>query len=327
MLRQRLAQAKCAFTTRRVDMSMARGLLTKNVEPKAGDLVLARVTAVGHHKKIELVDGRRSALYVGDEVVVAYGARYAPDQFEAVVPQSLGACDLVAGGGLAGKVLARHANTKVPTKLNVLGIIADQKGKPLNLAKFALPSRRTTRRPVVIAVVGTSMNAGKTTTACHLVKGLRRAGLKVGAAKVTGTGSGNDLWALTDAGANPVYDFTDAGHASTFQVPVEECVRIALKLIDQVAHAGCEAVVIEVADGLFQAETSALLTTEAFRSRIDALVFAAGDAMGAAYGVNGLLDNQLPGVAISGLVTASPLGLREAAQATQIPVATIHELA
>src|SRR2546430_9351468 len=41
----------------------------------------------------------------------------------------------------------------------------------------------------------------------HLVVGLRRRRLRVGAAKVTGTGAGGDPWLLTDAGASLVLDF------------------------------------------------------------------------------------------------------------------------
>lgn len=321
-----LQSTKRAFTTRRVDLTLARGLLVDGARPQAGDLVLARVETLGHHARIELPDGRRSALYIGDEIVVAYGARYAPDQFEAVVPDDLGACDLVAGGGLAGKVIARHSKTKLPTRIQPLGLLADRNGAPLNLAQFTLPQTFVAWRPTVIAVCGTSMNAGKTTTAAHLIKGLRRAGLRVGAAKVTGTGSGGDVWSMADAGASPVYDFTDMGHVSTFKVEADELERIALQLIDHVAAARCEVVVLEVADGLFQIETAALLGSARFRERLDAVVFAAGDAMGAAFGVDWLRRHGLPVVAVSGVVTASPLGREEAIAATGLPVAPISQL-
>jgi len=318
--------AKRAFTTRRVDLSLARGLLVEGAAPKAGDLVLARVEQIGHHARIELRDGRRSALYVGDEILLAYGARYAPDQFEAVVPDDLSACDLVAGGGLAGQVIARHSKTRAPTRLQPIGLLADRNGQPLNLVRFALPETIVAWRPTVIVVCGTSMNAGKTTTAAHLIKGLRRAGLRVGAAKVTGTGSGGDIWSMADAGAQPVYDFTDMGHATTFKVDPAELERVALQLIDHLAAARSEVVVVEIADGLFQAETAALLSSPAFSARTDAVVFAAADAMGAAFGVDWLRRHGLPVVAVSGLVTASPLARDEAGAATGLPVAHINQL-
>ena len=61
------------------------------------------------------------------------------------------------------------------------------------------------------------MNSGKTTTAAHLIKGLVQAGLKVGAAKLTGTGAVGDIWLMQDAGANLVLDFTDTGFPSTYR--------------------------------------------------------------------------------------------------------------
>ena len=96
-LHERLEQAKRAFVTRRVDFNQA-WTLSRQHAPRTGDLVLATVTELGHHSRIELPSGRRAQLYVGDEIVVAYGERYAPDQFEAVVPKEFGPCHLVAGG-------------------------------------------------------------------------------------------------------------------------------------------------------------------------------------------------------------------------------------
>jgi hypothetical protein len=75
----RVAEARFGFSTRRFEAGDARVLLTGDVTPRAGDLVLARVTRIGHHTRIELPSGRRAELHLGDEIVVAYGSRYAPD--------------------------------------------------------------------------------------------------------------------------------------------------------------------------------------------------------------------------------------------------------
>ena len=81
---ERISTAKAAFSTRRVCFSQATSLLCGQHSPRAGDLVLARVTRLGQHSRIELATGRRARLHIGDEVIVCYGNRYAPDQFEAV---------------------------------------------------------------------------------------------------------------------------------------------------------------------------------------------------------------------------------------------------
>jgi hypothetical protein len=201
-LQERLSRAKAAYTTRRIDLTAATTLLRSKVIgqvsqvsndliPQAGDIVLARVNKIGQHQRLELANGRRASLFVGDEVLVSYGNRYAPDQFEALAPNSLTVCDLVAASGIAASTVARHDKTRVPTRLAPIGILGNSDGQRLNLADAALPQAHTSRpRPLTLAVVGTSMNAGKTTTAAHLIKGLVASGLKVGAAKITGTGAG-----------------------------------------------------------------------------------------------------------------------------------------
>lgn len=322
----RIEAAKRAFSTRRVKFPTGVRLLREG-QPLAGDLVLARIETLGQHQKLESPHGRRAQLYEGDEIVVAYGARYAPDQFEAVVPQDLGPCDLVAGGGIAGQVLSRHGKVRKATRIQPIGLIADRSGARLNLARFALPHRAPAlARPRVVAVAGTSMNAGKTTTAAGLVHGLSRAGLRVAATKVTGTGSGGDLWSMTDAGACQVLDFTDMGHATTARLAAREIERTALSLIAHGAGSGADVVIVEIADGVLQAETAGLLSSERFRSSIDAVIFAAGDALGAVAGREWLLRRGHHVTGVSGLVSASPLASREAAAAMGCEVLTLEQL-
>lgn len=326
-LARRLASARRAFTTRTVDLSLVAGL-DRDSAPKAGDLVLARVVSIGHHTKLESPEGRRQAMYPGDEIIVAYGHRYAPDQFEAKVPDNLEECDLVAGGGIASSMLARHSKTRNPTRIQPIGLLRDWMGRTVNLSAFATckPSPMRGRASArVIVVVGTSMNAGKTTTAAMLIRGLTRAGLRVGAAKVTGTGSGGDMWSMLDAGARTAVDFTDAGHASTAGVPLDDLAKVSLALVGHAAH-GNDVAVIEVADGLFQEETAGLLQCPEFVDAIDSVILAAGDAMGAAYGHRWLSDHGLPISLIAGCVSSSPLGLRETECATGLKVATLVEL-
>ncbi len=329
---ERLDRAKKAFTTRRVRFEdPARGpvrLVTGPVRPRPGDLLLATVTRLGHHRRIELANGRRARLHPGDEVVVAYGDRYAPDQFEAEVPRDLGPTQLLGSGGVAGTVLSRHEATRRPTELSPVGLLADQRGQPLNLASFALdPVTPDRKRPRTIAVVGTSMNSGKTTTVGALIHGLHRGGGgRPGATKVTGTGSGADYWAMVDAGAATVADFTDVGLPSTYRVPMEALEAGFVKLLNHLTMAGSTEIVVEVADGIYQQETARLLRSETFRSSIDLLVFAAADSMGAVAGINHLRQLELPLIAVSGVVTRSPLAVREIQAHCDLPVLSKDQL-
>jgi hypothetical protein len=294
-----------------------------------GDLFLARVDALGYHGGLQLPDGRRKRLFVGDEIVVAYGNRYAPNQFEAVVPRSFGPCDLVAGGGVAARVLSWHGRiNKVATQITPLAWVAGPTGVTANLKDYALPSldRIPAPRPRTLVVCGTSMDSGKTQTAAFLVKGLSLAGLRVGFAKVTGTGSGGDTWLLRDAGADPVLDFTDAGLASTYLEPAWEIQRIFTTLVGHLALANVDAIVLEIADGVLQAETAALLKSPVFSASVDGVLFASGDAMGALAGESWLRRNRLPLIALSGIVSSSPLQSQEAAKSTGLPVLDRQDL-
>lgn len=316
-----------SYVTRRVPRASAR-LVRGAAAPRAGSLVVATIEALGHHTHLQLPDGRRSQLFLGDAVILAYGNRYAPRQFEAVVPDDFEACHLVAGGGVAARVLSRHERMRQPTEIRPLGLLVDRSGRPLNLAEFALSSREEpAQRPPTLAIVGASMDSGKTTTAAYLARGLVRSGRRVGFAKVTGTGAGGDPWLLRDAGAEPVLDFTDAGHPSTYLVPLPELERIATTLVREIASAGVDVILLEVADGLFQHETAALLRSRRFRALCDGFLFAAGDAMAAAGGVGWLRREGLPVLGVGGVLTAAPLGRREALESTGLPVLGKVELA
>lgn len=323
----RLARARRAFSTRRVPPHAFRTLVSGAVRPRAGDLVLARIERVRQHPRIELPTGRRATLHAGDEVIVACGNRYASDQFEAFVPESLGAAHLVAGGGVAATMVERARGMRPATEVTLLGLLADDEGVPVNLARFALPEPRVEGpRPPVMAVFGTAMNSGKTTTAGALIHGLERAGYRVGYAKLTGTGSGNDYWQMVDAGAAIVADFTDAGLVSTYMAPLPVLEDVGIHLIGHLAANGCERIVVEIADGLLQRETAGLLHSEVLHSLVDRVLFAAVDAMAAAGGVALLRAVGFDVAGVSGLLTASPLPLREARAAVDVPVFTRDEL-
>lgn len=323
-----VAATKESFSVRRAPKEEMRTLISGAVRVRAGDIVLARVDRLRQHPRLELPSGRKAALHPGEEIIVACGARYASDQFEAFVPESLGRAHLVAAGGIAAVMTAR-ANRMLPaTEITLLGLIGDGRGVPLNLRQFIIPppTLGSQPRPRIIGVFGTSMNSGKTTTARYMVRGLRAAGLRVGYAKVTGTGSGGDYWSMVDAGASAVVDFTDAGHASTYMAPISAIEKLAIQLLIHLTVDGCQAIIVEVADGILQRETAAVLRSETFKSLLDRVLFAAGDPLAAASGVASLRALGFDVAAVSGLVTASPLPLREAREIVDVEVLTSEEL-
>ncbi|NHA13639.1 DUF1611 domain-containing protein [Thioalkalivibrio sp. XN279] len=321
LAKSRLEAARAAFVTRRVNFADARTLLTE-ATPRAGDVVLARVKRLRHHAKLQCARGRRVQLFHGDEILVCFGDRYAPQQFEAYVPATLGPCHLVASGGVAAQAVNWHERIhRGPTEIEVLGILGDAEGRALNLRRYALHAQPAeASRPRLIVVAGTSMDSGKTTAGAHLVRGLTRAGLRVGAAKVTGTGACNDYFLMRDAGAAVVLDFTDAGHVSTYRAGEPAIRRVVETLTAELSRHGLDAAVLEVADGLVQAETAALLSAAWFRQAIDGVIFCAQDAMGAKAGVEWLEQRGHDVMAVSGLLTAAPLAMREAGELLEQPI-------
>jgi hypothetical protein len=329
-----LQKAKKAFTTRRVPCNAIATLLQGSVHPQAGDLVLARVESIEQHKTIHLDIGRKSSLFVGDEIIVCYGNRYAPDQFEAFVPADLSPCHLVAAGGLAGIVQAQNTQMDLPTQITPLGLVGDHAGRRINIADWALPSSPPrdhqpspqSYHPQVLVVVGSAMNAGKTTMAAHLIYGLVSAGYRVNAGKITGTGAGGDLWLMEDAGAAKVLDFCDAGFPTTYRITAERLERLYQSLLGHLRADHPDFVVLEIADGLYQDETAALLKADYFRQSMGGLFFAARGALDAAGGLAWLQQHDLQPLALSGLVAASPLAMRETALATGLRALTLEEL-
>lgn len=321
----RFAEAKWAFTTRRVRRSDAASLRADVSAARPGDLIVAEVERIGQHKTVQLAERRLSALYPGDLLVLALGDRYAPDQFHAAGNLGGDSAELVAAGGIIGRVEAAHQRMSPATALRPLGALTDADGAAVNVAGYALASRPMEHGPTVIGVLGASMNSGKTTAAVSLAHGLRRAGHRVAGVKATGTGAFGDFNAFEDAGV-PALDFTDVGMATTYRMPLSRIEEGFATLIATCAANGAEIVVCEIADGVFQPETAAILAGSPIRDRLDGILFAAPDALSARGGVDVLEEFGLSPFALSGMVSCAPLAASEAERATGLPVLRREDL-
>jgi len=315
---------KWTYVTRRLPEGLVVAMGEWRRPPRPGDLVVARVTELGVHDHAEGQGGRRMRLLAGDHLAGALGNRYATDYYEGYALDDRFA-HLLTAGGLMGTVVSAHDGLRQPTCLEIVGGLCGPDGRQLSTEDFALPvPPRPPVRPPTVAVVGSSMNAGKTTTAAALVRGWTEGGLRAGAGKVTGSGSGKDRWEYLDAGAAAVADFLDFGMPSTFGYPSERLATTMLAVRDHLAAAGCDAIVLEIADGLLMPETALLLRELA--GEVDAVVLATADALSAHKGVEILRDLDLPVGALSGLLSRSPLAAREAQRETGLPVLTPAEL-
>jgi len=159
-----------------------------------------------------------------------------------------------------------------------------------------------------------------------VIMGLGRQGYRVAGVKLTGTATGKDTWKMLDAGACAALDFVDGGLPSTYLCDLDELLNLYDLFRAHAAAQGATCMVVEIADGLLQNETAALLQSSRFSQSVDAWIFAAGDPLAAAAGVRVLRSWGIRPVAISGVVTMSPLAVKEAQTATGLPCVTASDL-
>jgi hypothetical protein len=324
----RLQRAIWSVATRRIPREQPFAVSHVAMAPRAGDLVLARLDAIGFHGDLQTPSGRTRRLLPGDEIVAVYGNCSTPSQFEAVVPRTIGPCHLVSATGIAGKATSWHSRAaRGPTLITPAGFLLRADGERANLADFALDplARPDGALPPAIAIAGTSPESGTTTTAAFLARGMVRAGFRVGYARVSGTGG--DAWLVADAGAAPVLDCVDAGHVSTHGLGVPDLERCFDMLVAHLVRAGVDVMVLEFGDGLLAAETSALLDAASFRAVCNGVMLTATDAMGAAAGVGRLTRRGLRVAGLAGTLSAAPLQGAEALAQTGIATYTQEELA
>jgi hypothetical protein len=233
--------------------------------------------------------------------------------------------DLLARSGMVGLVRTKNVIRKDPTRIRILGYVCDEAGNVLNTRAFPMVKPKSnikkTPRARMILVCGTSMNSGKSMAATACCWTLNAMGYNVRAAKVTGTASLKDILHMNDAGARAYADFTHLGFPSTYMLSPDELLHIFNSLDLKFANNPRNFWVVEFADGIIQRETAMLLESAVVTSRIDKLIFCAGDAFGAIGGLNILKDRfGLVPDALSGICSSSPLHVRELATFTDIPV-------
>jgi hypothetical protein len=294
--------------------------------PKIGDLVFGEVSDLGHHRLVESKTGRMHTINIGTRAVFVFGNRYAPDQFEGLIPKRLGShVDLFSRGGVVGVAKSQNQMIGAPTRVSVLGYVVDSEGNVVNSRNHILIRPKHTERGTagakVILCIGTSMNSGKTHAAAACCYALSSMGKNVRAAKITGTASLKDVLLMSDCGATNIADFTYFGYPSTYLLEADELQRIFRAFDLKYGNNPKNYLVIEIADGIFQRETAMLLMMPEIRERIHKLIFCAPDSS-AVYGGLHLLreDFDLNPDAISGLCSSSPLAMREIESFCNLPI-------
>lgn len=188
---------------------------------RGGDFVVGEVSGQPNPLyRCETKTGRMAELVPGDRIIGALGEREATlegvGSWRAIGED--GRMDGLTGAGLFGRATSISSLLPPFMQLGYRGH-ATRAGAPLNMADFVLPEPPAAPAVPIVLVIGTSMSAGKTTSARIIIRELRALGLKVVAGKVTGAARYRDILSFRDAGAEAVFDFVDEGLPSTVCAP------------------------------------------------------------------------------------------------------------
>lgn len=290
--------------------------------PSAGDLAVVEVEEMGYHERITTQDNLRLRIYPGDRIVGVFGNRYATDAYEGEV-DGIENLSLLTAGGMIGTVRSRHRSVKRPTRVKFIGYLADPTGKIVNLTDLAFRKTQPARAPRnLVAVVGTGMNAGKTTSCVKLIKALSQQGLRVAACKLTGSVSNRDQDEMRSASAVQVLDFSDYGFPSTYLSAKNELIDLFHTMMAGLESSNADVTIMEIADGILQRETAMLLEDPTIKQHLSGVVLAADNALSAHYALSRLEALGHHVLAVTGLLTSSPLCMREFAELSPVTVAS-----
>ena len=265
---------------------------------KNADYVLLEVTTRRNALNIELANGRMMQTAKGDMIIGALGNRFAT--LEAVGSWKEVGLDLqmhfLTGAGLVGKATSRSFQIPPLIGAGYLGhVIVD--GRPANMQDYVdTEPERDFNTPCVL-LVGTSMSAGKTTSARIIIRELKKLDLKVIGAKITGAGRYRDILTMGDAGADAIYDFVDVGLPSS--VCSQHEYRPALRtLLSKMAQEHADVAVIEIGASPLE-PYNGQIAIDMLGKNIKSMVLCASDPYGV-YGVMkafGLKPDLVSGVA------------------------------
>ncbi|MEM7380505.1 MAG: DUF1611 domain-containing protein [Bacteroidota bacterium] len=307
--------------------------IIKSHKPKAGDVAVFEVLEIGSLNAIQDFEGRNCYIFEGDQIMLAFGNRYATNQFEAYVPPKYQSeYDLVGKGGVAGVVTSMFYKLQEigPTKIRLIGYASDEQGviNTIYRNKEKIEFQPLVERKFkTILSLGSSMDSGKTTTAAFLSRGLKNAGNRVAYIKLTGTIFNKDKMLCFDCGADYVSDFSELGFPSTYLCSRETILDIYESLLEEVGATNPDYVVIEIADGLYQRETNQLIHHLPFTNTIDYVILSCSDSLAVNTGLqllSPIFGDRL--FALGGLFTGSPLLVQEVEQRETLPVLDLEKL-
>ena len=289
---------------------------------QAGEALLVRVLNPNHaYDCLELASGDTVGLRSGDQFVAVAGSRQALRGFVGSPPESVRQGDrlaILSLGGIVGRFTGGLLDLGVPTPVEVVDRLG-QDGQPLCMTGSAIPRRAKLGSICpVVAVVGTSMSAGKTRAATELVARACDAGFRVAGVKLTGVACLRDVLRMRERGAFEAVSFLDAGLASTVDEP--ELTSFASGLLHYLNELSPDLIIAELGDGILGPYgVDRLLQEPSLNRAIRVVVLAASDHVGAWGGVELLRRWGLSTDVITGPVTDSAASSQLLEQTLGVP--------
>ena len=304
---------------------------------REGDVVAVRVlTSKSTYDQLELTTGRFCKLNAGDVMAGALGHRNALKGYAGRLPEKLAVGDVIQVLNLGGVLgIYEDGNPKVgrPFDCEVLGQVlsfpyfGERIGVPASIKDAALPFEEPDLNslPPLVALVGSSMDAGKTSAATALIQELVRRRVRVSAAKATGVSLRRDVLSMEDAGAFESLVFTDFGVVTT---QPKNAPALARAMLARLARRRPDVVVMELGDGLLGTYgVDAILSDPVFQQAMKCMILCASDPVAAWGGVKRLDEAYgLRPDLISGPATDNGAGNRILEQMTGLPAvnALVH---
>jgi len=283
-----------------------------------GDYVLGSAEIVrGGFARVELMNGRIAPLVDGDLVVGALGVRHATlevvGSWEAIGADNR--MQMLTAAGLLGRSTSMSAHLPSLVTLDYRGHVL-RDGHKVTMQDFAPVALLDQPYDCpTILIVGTSMSAGKTTTARILIRMLEEDGLKVTGCKLTGAGRYHDILSMGDAGAQAIFDFVDVGLPSS--IGDAEAYRLHLRrLLAAVKASGPDVVVAEAGASPLEPYNGDTVMAE-IASAVRCTVLCASDP----YAVVGVMKgfDMDPPTFVAGLATSTSAGVEVVEKLAGVP--------
>lgn len=299
------------------------GLETRSfAEWETGDYVVGVVTDASGYHTIELPTGRHMEVAEGDAVVGAFGTREATMEmtgsWRAIGDDHV--MHALTSAGLFGAVESRSTLVKPPLELQYYGHVHRDGTKVTMTQSAPAVDARSFTTPTVL-FVGTSMSAGKTTAARIVTRRLKRMGLDVLGAKMSGAGRYRDVLSIQDAGADWGFDFMDAGLPSTV-VPADTYRTAVRRLLSLMAQPPADVAVVEIGASPLE-PYNGTVAVEELQDALAMTILCASDPY-AILGVEAAFS-MLSTDLVTGVATNTAAGIALIDQLTDLPAFNIRD--